>query len=110
MKYGIKIIVGFLINIIFVGATIANLYNSCWYGLLSVLTALIDSLFITGPLFLNPMSIHSSHFDSNIFCIKRNRFVDRKEIYNEIREQIKNKYATENMLWIRLHGESDIGK
>lgn len=63
------------------------------------------------PFIFRVVSIDSSQIDPNVYNYDNKSFVDRKEIYREITNQIDTlKITKEAVMWIRLFGEDGIGK
>ncbi len=113
MKYGQKLVLSSAGIVIFVSAAIVSLYygDNIVVAILCGCAAFVDSFVYMMPIIFSMISINSSRIDPNIYSFNKKSFVDRKEIYKEIIEQIKSINKTpDKMIWIRLHGDSGIGK
>ena len=117
MKYSTKLILSILILMLSVSVTIysflniTNGFSYIIYMIASVLSAFANTFICLIPLCSRNISINSSQFDPNFYNYDKKSFVDRKEIYNEIINQIKALDITkEKTMWIRLFGINGIGK
>lgn len=116
MDYIGKLILSILGMVIFVLAAILsslNINDDCTtiVIIISALAAFVDAFVFMIPFIFRLVSIDSSQIDPNIYNYSSKIFVDRKEIYREIINQIKALEITkEKTMWIRLFGEDGIGK
>lgn len=80
-------------------------------AIISGLAAFVDAFVFMIPFIFRVVSIDSSQIDPNVYNYDNKSFVDRKEIYREITNQIDTlKITKEAVMWIRLFGEDGIGK
>ena len=116
MKYIVKLVLSILGMIIFILSAILSSLNidnghNIIVVIISALAAFVDAFAFIIPFIFRLVSIDSSKIDPNIYDYDNKSFVDRKEIYREITNQINALEITnEKMMWIRLFGEDGIGK
>ena len=99
--------------IIFILAAILSTLNmdTIILAIISGLAAFVDAFVFMIPFIFRVVSIDSSQIDPNVYNYDNKSFVDRKEIYREITNQIDTlKITKEAVMWIRLFGEDGIGK
>ena len=99
--------------IIFILAAILSTLNmdTIVLAIISGLAAFVDAFVFMIPFIFRVVSIDSSQIDPNVYNYDNKSFVDRKEIYREITNQIDTlKITKEAVMWIRLFGEDGIGK
>lgn len=113
MNYIVKLVLSILGMIFFILAAILSSLsmNTIVLAIISALAAFVDAFVFMIPFIFSFVSIESSKIDPNIYNYDKRSFVDRKEIYREIINQIDTLDNTkENVMWIRLFGEDGIGK
>lgn len=113
MNYIVKLVLSILGMIIFILAAILSTLNmdTIVLAIISGLAAFVDVFVFMIPFIFRVVSIDSSQIDPNIYNYDNKSFVDRKEIYREITNQIDTlKITKETVMWIRLFGEDGIGK
>lgn len=113
MNYILKLVISILGMIIFILAATLSYLNmdTIVLTIISALAAFVDAFVFMIPFIFHLVSIDSSQIDPNIYNYDKKHFVDRKEIYREIINQINAlKITKETVMWIRLFGEDGIGK
>lgn len=113
MSYVLKLVLSILGMIIFILAAILSSLNmdTAILAIISALAAFVDAFVFMIPFIFRLVSIDSSQIDPNIYNYDKKCFVDRKEIYYEIINQINALEITkETVMWLRLFGEDGIGK
>ena len=112
LKYRIKLILSILGICIFVSAAIVGaIDNNITVAVLCGCAAFVDSFVYMIPIIFSMISVNCSKIDPNMYSYKKSHFVDRKEIYNDIKSQIKTlDKSLEKLIWIRLHGDCGVGK
>lgn len=113
MNYIVKLVLSIFGMIIFILAAILSTLNmdTIVLAIISGLAAFVDAFVFMIPFIFRVVSIDSSQIDPNVYNYDNKSFVDRKEIYREITNQIDTlKITKEAVMWIRLFGEDGIGK
>ena len=113
MNYIVKLVLSIFGMIIFILAAIISTLNmdTIVLAIISGLAAFVDAFVFMIPFIFRVVSIDSSQIDPNVYNYDNKSFVDRKEIYREITNQIDTlKITKEAVMWIRLFGEDGIGK
>lgn len=113
MNYIVKLVLSIFGMIIFILAAILSTLNmdTIVLAIISGLAAFVDAFVFMIPFIFRVVSIDSSQIDPNVYNYDNKCFVDRKEIYREITNQIDTlKITKEAVMWIRLFGEDGIGK
>lgn len=113
MNYIVKLVLSIFGMIIFILAAILSTLNMdiIVLAIISGLAAFVDAFVFMIPFIFRVVSIDSSQIDPNVYNYDNKSFVDRKEIYREITNQIDTlKITKEAVMWIRLFGEDGIGK
>lgn len=113
MNYIVKLVLSIFGMIIFILAAILSTLNmdTIVLAIISDLAAFVDAFVFMIPFIFRVVSIDSSQIDPNVYNYDNKSFVDRKEIYREITNQIDTlKITKEAVMWIRLFGEDGIGK
>lgn len=113
MNYIVKLVLSIFGMIIFILAAILSTLNmdTIVLAIISGLAAFVDAFVFMIPFIFRVVSIDSSQIDPNVYNYDNKSFVDRKEIYREITNQIDIlKITKEAVMWIRLFGEDGIGK
>lgn len=113
MNYIVKLVISIFGMIIFILAAILSTLNmdTIVLAIISGLAAFVDAFVFMIPFIFRVVSIDSSQIDPNVYNYDNKSFVDRKEIYREITNQIDTlKITKEAVMWIRLFGEDGIGK
>lgn len=113
MNYIVKLVLSIFGMIIFILAAILSTLNmdTIVLAIISGLAAFVDAFVFMIPFIFRVVSIDSSQIDTNVYNYDNKSFVDRKEIYREITNQIDTlKITKEAVMWIRLFGEDGIGK
>lgn len=113
MNYIVKLVLSIFGMIIFILAAILSTLNmdTIILAIISGLAAFVDAFVFMIPFIFRVVSIDSSQIDPNVYNYDNKSFVDRKEIYREITNQIDTlKITKEAVMWIRLFGEDGIGK
>lgn len=113
MNYIVKLVLSIFGMIIFILAAILSTLNmdTIVLAIISGLAAFVDAFVFMIPFIFRVVSIDSSQIDPNVYNYDNKSFVDIKEIYREITNQIDTlKITKEAVMWIRLFGEDGIGK
>ena len=99
MNYIVKLVLSIFGMIIFILAAILSTLNmdTIVLAIISGLAAFVDAFVFMIPFIFRVVSIDSSQIDPNVYNYDNKSFVDRKEIYREITNQIDTLKITKKL-------------